>query len=247
MKYLYILLILTFFQTAQSQVPGYYGKRFNVQYRPAIGSFVGALLIADRNYDFKEDGASLRYNSLKYKTELYVNLRHDIEINYAVAKNKSLSLLFSIYKTGSVVSSDVFYNGLPGVPVGEVIKLNENIKANHVMFKYKKFTSNIAPIGRYWGFILGYNFGNTSYTDVNDKEYLKEPINAVVFGFESGKHFLLKNNLFVNLGYSLIYTHKLKNKSPDSIDPLVTPSVKIVDRHFLFNALRTHIGIGYMF
>ncbi len=224
-KYTFILLTFLFIQNLNAQVPGYYGKRFDIQYQPSLGSLILGDWIEKGAYD------NYRYDALQKEKALLFNLEHNLAFNYIIKKRHSIGLIVSKYRTGIAYtySNDSIY-----------VRASQNIKGTMYLLQYKRFKRSIAPLGRYGGWILGMNRMNYEIKDREEQLITSNKVTFLVFGYQSGRQYFIKNGLFINLGYTVLL------QSAISTNDDFQNNIELNTRNLLFNVLRVHVGVGYM-
>jgi len=139
--------------TLFSQISGYMGKRFSLGYGGNIGYAM---------FNPNSNGSSLFGNSeVDFPEKLFsTNYKHQVQMEWVVSNKSVIGAQGSFGKTQfkAIKASDLYYSYATDYhyflyyPIGKDVFANLNFFT--VGMYLKKFTENLAPVGKYWEYKL---------------------------------------------------------------------------------------------
>ena len=158
MRYKLLLLVLTLVPVslmAQKNVPGFMGKRWNLQYQ--INLWPSAL--NPNSEELPDPASDGNYVPLK----MSINVRHNLEAGYSISKKYDLIANF----TYSTTNIDLFgvSNSIYGLDVSSLYY--PGLRATGFSVGVRKHKKHFAPLGYYVSYKVGYTF--LSYDDITYK------------------------------------------------------------------------------
>jgi hypothetical protein len=202
-----VFVLVAFHNATQAQISGYQGKRFSIGYGGNIGYAMfsrnssGSSLFATSDMDFPEKLFSFNYKH-QAQMELVLSNKHVLGVQSSYGKTQ-----FKAFHSGDSYSSTTgydnhFYSS----------NLDEDIYANMKFLTFglylKSFTSNTAPIGKYWGYklaVLRYSTDITGIKMPSDYPIITIPVDeyhtSAVFSITKGTSRVYFNRMLVDTGF----------------------------------------------